>query len=106
MIRKRFEWSDLAYDTHTYKNCPNRYCRVHFYYEFDLGHHVPFPNAWNYLSSRRGWVSAMVHCGPSAWLPKKPTPDHLTDMSGHCPHEQIDLTCNYCLRHTFHPREL
>lgn len=101
----RFPDFTSFFDTHTPKNCPNRFCRVHYFFNFQSDRHEPFPFEWSFLSSIRGWVTSTVRCGPGAWLPKKPTPDHLTDMQRHCPHPQMDMTCDYCLRHTFHPLE-
>jgi hypothetical protein len=100
------KYPDLIFDTHRRKDCPNRYCRVHNYYDFESKWHLPFPNTWNYHSNTHGWVNATVHCGPLAWEPKRPMPSHWSQMALVCPHEQLDLTCNFCLRHTFHPYEI
>src|SRR4051812_9763921 len=95
-----------VFDFHRPKDCPNRFCRTHFYYDFDAGYHLPFPNEWSYLSSLRGWMNVTVYCGPGAWFPKKPTQEQMTNMVAYCPHTQGDLTCNTCLRHTFRLLEI
>jgi hypothetical protein len=105
-VTRKFPDFTSMFDTHSVKNCPNRYCRAHNYYDFETQWHMPFPNAWNFLSSRRGWVQANVHCGPGAWLPKRPDYAERVAMAAQCPHFQIDLTCNYCQRHNFRPYEI
>lgn len=72
-------------DNHTTEDRCWRYCRIHWYWEFDLETHLRFPTTYNYLSSRYGWVNQVVACGPGGWFPKKPTPDHLTDMTSRIP---------------------
>lgn len=105
-MRQRFPDFTSVFDFHRPDQCPNRYCRVHFYWSFDLEMHLPFPEAWWIKTSTHGWVNVEVFCGPGAWEPRSPTPDQWSDMRLTCPHVQIDLTCNFCLRHTFHPLEL
>jgi hypothetical protein len=90
--RKRFEWSD---------HLCTKYCKVHYYWDFDTENHRPLPTSYNILM-QAGWMNQMVFCGPPAYYPKKPTPDQWEDMRRECPHIQMDLTCNTCRRHTFH----
>lgn len=101
-------WDDFTVDpnNHPAKKCGYKFCRIHWFWDFQAGEHTPYPGAWNILTSRRGWVNQRVFCGPAAWMPKKPTRDHLSDMRHHCPHVQVDLTCNYCMRHTFRLLEI
>lgn len=105
-MTRRFPDFTSMFDFHRPKDCPNRFCRVHFYYDFDAGMHLPLPNSWRYFTSTLNWVHVTVYCGPGAWLPKKPTYDEWEAMKRECPHPQMDLTCNTCLRHTFRPLEI
>lgn len=83
----------------------DRYCKVHWYWNFETRDHEPLPNAWN-IKREAGWVRITVHVGPPGYFPKKPTYDESVNMRMTCPHKQIDLTCNTCLRHTFRPMEI
>jgi hypothetical protein len=104
--RKRFEWASVVYDTHKRGECPNRWCRVHYFFNFQTNQHEMFPYAWRLISSIYGWKEVTVFCGPGAWEPKRPLPSHWSQMALVCPHDQMSLTCNYCQRHTFHPYEV
>lgn len=106
MTKPKSAFAQVDPNNHTRKECKNNYCRIHRYYAFDAGFHVPLPNTWNYLSSRFGWVRQIVHVGPPGYYPPKPKADEWQSMQRHCPHTQMDLTCNTCLRHTFRPLEI
>jgi hypothetical protein len=90
-MSKRFEWSD--------HEC-SRYCKVHYYWDFETESHRPLPTSYNYLMTA-GWVHQSVFVGPPAWNPKKPTPHQWEDMQVTCPHDPPQLTCNTCRRHEF-----
>jgi len=90
-MAKRFEWSD--------HEC-NRFCKVHYYFDFEYDSHMPLPHAWN-IKTQAGWLHQTVFCGPPAWLPRKPQPLELEGMAMVCPHDPPQLTCNTCRRHEF-----
>jgi hypothetical protein len=83
----------------------DRFCKVHYYWNFETERHEPLPTSYNVKSSA-GWRSQVVFCGPPGYLPRKPTKDQWEAMERECVHTQADLTCNTCLRHVFHPLEL
>lgn len=62
----------------------------------------PCPRAYHFKGTA-GWHHVTVFVGPPGYCPKKPTLEQMTNMSMYCPHTQGQLTCNTCLRHTFHP---
>lgn len=93
-MTKRFEWSHPI--------C-NRWCKVHFWYNFVLSEHMPYPEVRNILTSTHGWMHVNVHIGPPAWLPKRPSPVQLAGMEMVCPHDPPQLTCQTCRRHEFRP---
>jgi hypothetical protein len=83
----------------------DEYCKVHWYWDFEIEAHVPYP--WErWWRQNNQWIRMRVHVGPPAYYPAKPTQEQMTNMEMHCPHEQMDLTCNTCLRHTFRPMEI
>lgn len=85
----------------------NKYCKVHYYWDFEADMHLPLPTSYNFLTSGFGWVTAPVFTGPPGYNPRKPTYDQSVNMLMHCPaHIQIDLTCDFCMRHTFRPYEV
>lgn len=96
---------ELSGDIHLPESC-DRFCKVHNYWDFESQQHLRLPTVYNILSSRRGWVSQRVHVGPPAYYPRKPTYNQAVIMNMRCPHDQMDLTCSTCLRHTFHPLEI
>jgi hypothetical protein len=80
----------------------DRYCKIHYYWDFDAEAHQSLPNTWN-MKSESGWRSQVVWVGPPGYYPKKPNRSEWDQVRMICPHEQMDLTCNTCLRHTFRP---
>lgn len=77
--------------------CRNQFCKVHYYWDFVLRDHYPYP-------LRLG--STWVYVGPPAYYPRKPLEHEQAAMNRQCPHTQMDLTCNTCLRHMFRPLEI
>lgn len=95
-MTKRFNWADHACD---------RWCKVHFWWDFDNSMHTQYPQPV-YWRQHDVWARCLVFIGPPAYFPKKPTVDQWKAMRMTCPHDQGDLTCNTCQRHTFRPREV
>lgn len=94
-------------DNHRPDECDHYpWCKIHWYWSFVHDMHVRYPVSCRYLSSRNGWVEIWVYCGPPAYYPAKPKPDQWEDMRRNCPHQQMRIDCNNCLRHTFHPFEV
>lgn len=83
----------------------DKYCKIHYYWDFNTERHEPLPQSWS-VKSQAGWRDQVVWIGPPGYYPKRPVPSEWSQMALACPHEQLDLTCNYCLRHTFHPMEM
>lgn len=83
------------------------WCRIHWFPDYGRGP-VPYPLVFNHRSSRMpsGWERVWVHHGPAAWLPKRPNLEQQRMMAAYCPHDQMRLDCNNCLRHSFHPLEI
>lgn len=94
MARKQFNWAD--------HEC-SRWCKVHYYWDFEMEDHFPLPNSYN-IMTQAGWLRSTVFVGPPAWCPKKPTPDQWQQIRMVCLHTQKDLTCQTCHRHDFYPR--
>lgn len=84
----------------------DRYCKVHYYWDFASDRHEPLPTTYNILTSSFGWLNAPVFVGPPGYYPRKPTQAQMTNMEAYCPHTQGGLACGYCLHHTFHPYEV
>jgi len=83
----------------------DRFCKVHYYWDFETERHEPLPNAWG-IKTQAGWKQQVVWVGPPGYHPYKPDKTQWENMRMDCPHEQADLTCNTCLRHTFRPYEV
>lgn len=96
MGRKRFDWTD--------HEC-NRYCKVHYYWDFEAEAHTPLPTSYNILT-QAGWINQSVFTGPPGYNPRKPTPEQWDSMRMVCPHNPSQLTCNTCRRHEFRPLEI
>jgi hypothetical protein len=92
-------------DYHEPGTC-RRWCKVHWYYDFYTRSHQPYPVRVRYQTGDQKWVSVWVYCGPPAYYPAKPTPRQWEQMRMNCPHTQLDLLCDMCLRHTFRPKVL
>lgn len=91
-------------ERHPSSSC-TRWCKVHYYWDFDLEAHVPLPTTFNY-KGETGWHHVTVYVGPPGYLPKKPNDSQWNSMLMVCPHEQMSSTCNTCFRHIFHPLEI
>jgi len=83
----------------------DKYCKVHYYWDFETQRHEPLPTTYN-VRSQAGWRSQVVWVGPPGYYPYRPTPRQLASFTRDCPHAQMDLTCNTCLRHMFRPMEI
>lgn len=83
--------------------CMTKWCRI--CWDANYGKHQQYP-VNRYIRSNGQWKNVAVYCGPGAFYPYAPTREQRKHMSWTCPHPQMDLTCNACLRHTFRPREL
>ena len=83
----------------------DEFCKVHWFWDFHSKSHVPYPGVWN-IRMQAGWVKASVHVGPPAYRPYRPIPPEWSQMGLVCPHEQMRLDCNFCLRHMFRPMEI
>jgi len=83
----------------------DRYCKVHYYWDFETERHESLPNTWN-VKNQSGWRSQVVWVGPPGYHPYKPSSAEWEAMRRMCSHTQMDLTCNTCFRHTFRPMEI
>jgi len=83
----------------------DRWCKVHWYWNFDTERSEPLPTSYN-IKSQAGWRNQVVWVGPPGYKPYKPLPPEWADMRQNCAHGQMDLTCNTCLRHMFRPLEI
>jgi hypothetical protein len=83
----------------------DQWCKVHWYWDFHEDQHVPYPQS-AFWRQDNAWARILVYVGPPAYYPKKPVPSEWSQMGLVCPHEQIMLTCNFCLRHMFRPIEV
>jgi hypothetical protein len=81
------------------------WCKVHWRWDFATETHKPYPVDINIMTPN-GWANVVVFIGPPAYNPRKPRPDQWEQMRMTCPHDQLDLTCNTCQRHTFRPLDL
>lgn len=88
---KRFNWAD--------HEC-NRWCKVHYYWDFESDMHMPLPNTYHF-KAENGWHHATVFVGPPAYYPKKPSDLQWVNIRMICPHNPPQLTCNTCRRHEF-----
>ncbi len=71
---------------HTAKShCDKKHCKIHWIWSFKLKNHVKYPEQFNILSSRLGWLNVNVYCGPGAYLPKKPTDSVTETTTSHVP---------------------
>lgn len=97
------KFADFTDDMHRPDSCA-QWCKVHWYWDFHTESHQPYPREayWRDVRNDR-WVRMTVFVGPPAYYPKKPSREQMTNMAAHCPHTQGNLTCNHCLRHSFHP---
>lgn len=95
------KFAGFADDYHRPDSCLE-WCKVHWYWDFQSQSRVPYPQE-AYWRQDNGWARMVVYCGPPAYYPKKPDPGQQVAMHRMCPHEQMMLTCNHCLRHMFHP---
>lgn len=97
-------------DNHDESEC-RQWCKVHWYYDFETGQHAPYGREFFFqigppVNGHKQWGRAWVHCGPPGFYPKRPLANEWAQIQMECPHEQADLTCNTCLRHTFRPHEM
>ncbi len=60
------------------KHCDSKHCKIHWIWSFKLKNHVKFPEEYKVLSSRVGWQSIIVYCGPGAYYPTKPKKEETT----------------------------
>lgn len=92
----------------------SKWCHIHW--DANYGEHVRYPHKVSIrlvtfaeaasTPPERRYFNAVVHIGPAAFFPYRPDHDQMRDMRATCAHSQMDLTCNTCLRHTFHPLEI
>jgi hypothetical protein len=97
----------MTQDNHQRGEKPcDRWCKVHNYFDFNVGMHLSLPTTHAFHSNTYGWVRNSVYSGPPGYYPKRPDVRQWDSIRRACPHRQTDLTCNNCLRHMFRPREL
>jgi hypothetical protein len=96
--------ADFTDDIHLPGTC-REWCKVHWWWSFEADDHRPYPQE-RYWKQDNGWAHVKVWVGPPGYNPKKPNDDQWNSMRMVCPHEQMDLTCNTCLRHMFRPLEV
>jgi hypothetical protein len=89
----------------TFPYACDKFCKIHYYWNFDRERHERLPTAYN-IRMQSGWRSSPVFVGPPGYKPYRPLPVEWVAIRRDCVHEQMDLTCNTCLRHMFRPLEI